>query len=454
MQFVVAEVNVKVAEPAATPVTTPAEVTVATDGLLLTHVPPVVGDKVVVAPMQIELLPVMLTAGKALTVTVPVVLLQLVVDEVNVKVALPAVKPVTIPPALTDATAGLLLTQVPPVVGEKVVVAPMQIELPPVMLTAGKALIVTVPVVLLQLVVDEVNVKVADPAATPVTTPAEVTVATEVLLLTQVPPVVGDKVVVDPIHIELLPVMLTVGKALTVTVPVVLLQLVVDEVKVKVADPAATPVTTPAEVTVATEVLLLTHVPPVVGDKVVVAPMHIEMLPVMLTVGKALTVTVPVVLLQLVVDEVKVKVADPAATPVTTPAEVTVATDGLLLTHVPPVVGDKVVIAPMQIELLPVMLTDGNGLTVTAVVVLLQLVVDEVNVKVAEPAATPVTTPAEVTVATAVLLLTHVPPVVGDKVVVAPIHIELLPVMLTAGKALTVTVTWPLAVLKPSSATT
>ena len=50
------------------------------------------------------------------------------------------------------------------------------------------------------------------------------------MLLTQVPPVVGAKVVVDPIHIELLPVMLTAGKELTVTVPVVLLQLVVDEV--------------------------------------------------------------------------------------------------------------------------------------------------------------------------------------------------------------------------------
>ena len=284
----------------------------------------------------------------------------------------------TTPAEVTVATAGLLLTQVPPVVGDKVVVDPMHIELLPVMLTVGNGLTVTAVVVLLQLVVDEVKVKVADPAATPVTTPAEVTVATDGLLLTHVPPVVGDKVVVDPIHIELLPVMLTVGNGLTVTAVVVLLQLVVDEVKVNVADPAATPVTTPAEVTVATAGLLLTQVPPVVGDKVVVDPMQIELLPVMLTVGNGLTVTAVVVPLQLVVDEVKVNVADPAATPVTTPAEVTVATDVLLLTQVPPVVGDKVVVAPMQIELLPVMLTVGNGLTVTAVVVLLQLVVDEV----------------------------------------------------------------------------
>lgn len=79
----------------------------------------------------------------------------------------------------------------------------------------------------------------------------------------------------------------------------------------------------------------------------------------------AFTVTAAVVLLQLVVAEVKVNVAVPAATPVTTPAEVTVATDGLLLTQVPPVAGDRVVVAPAQIGLLPVILTVGNGLTVT-----------------------------------------------------------------------------------------
>ena len=440
LQLVVEEVNVNVAEPAATPVTTPAEVIVATDGLLLTQVPPVVGDKVVVDPIHIELLPVMLTVGKTFTVTAVVVLLQLVVEEVNVNVAEPAATPVTTPAEVTVATDGLLLTHVPPVVGDKVVVAPMHIELLPVMLTVGKALTVTAVVVLLQLVVDEVNVNVAEPAATPVTTPAEVIVATDGLLLTQVPPVVGDKVVVDPIHIELLPVMLTVGKTFTVTAVVVLLQLVVDEVNVKVALPAVKPVTIPPALTDATAGLLLTHVPPVVGESVVVAPMQIELLPVMLTVGKALTVTAVVVLLQLVVDEVNVKVADPAATPVTTPAEVTVANDVLLLTHVPPVVGDNVVVAPMQIELLPVMLTAGKALTVTVPVVLLQLVVADVNVKVADPAATPVTTPAEVTVATAGLLLTQVPPVVGDNVVVAPMQIELLPVMLTVGNGLTVTV--------------
>jgi hypothetical protein len=41
--------------------------TVAIAGLLLVHTPPVFGDKVVVAPIQIELLPVMFTTGLAFT---------------------------------------------------------------------------------------------------------------------------------------------------------------------------------------------------------------------------------------------------------------------------------------------------------------------------------------------------------------------------------------------------
>ena len=54
--------------PAATPVTNPASVTVAFVASLLVHVPPVVGDKVIVLPMQTD--DPALTAGSALTVTV------------------------------------------------------------------------------------------------------------------------------------------------------------------------------------------------------------------------------------------------------------------------------------------------------------------------------------------------------------------------------------------------
>ena len=65
------------------------------------------------------------------------------------------------------------------------------------------------------------NVNVTEPAATPVITPAFVTVAIDVLLLVQVPPVVGDNVAVLPTHTVAGAV--TVGFALTVTDEVVLL---------------------------------------------------------------------------------------------------------------------------------------------------------------------------------------------------------------------------------------
>ena len=137
---------------------------------------------------------------------------------VKVNVTVPAPIPVTTPPLVTVATAALLLAQVPPVVGDKVVVEPTQILFSPVMLTEGKALIVTEavgaeahPVLVL------VKVNVTDPAEMPCTTPPFVTVAMAGLLLAQVPPEVGDKVVVLPIQILLEPVILTIGAAFTVT---------------------------------------------------------------------------------------------------------------------------------------------------------------------------------------------------------------------------------------------
>ena len=62
--------KVKVTLPAATPVTSPALVTVALVASLLVQVPPVVGDKVMVPPMKTG--DPALTAGSALTVTVTV----------------------------------------------------------------------------------------------------------------------------------------------------------------------------------------------------------------------------------------------------------------------------------------------------------------------------------------------------------------------------------------------
>ena len=72
--------------------------------------------------------------------------------------------------------------------------------------------------VLTQLVVVLVNVSVTEPGATPVTTPALVTVATAVLLLVQVPPVLGVTLAVEPIKTLVAPP--KTGKALTDIVPV------------------------------------------------------------------------------------------------------------------------------------------------------------------------------------------------------------------------------------------
>ena len=56
----------------------------------------------------------------------------------------------------------------------------------------------------------------------------------------------------------------------------------------------------------------------------------------------------------------------PAATPVTNPASVTVALVASLLVQVPPVVGDNVIVPPMQTD--DPALTDGSALTVTVAV--------------------------------------------------------------------------------------
>ena len=68
---------------------------------------------------------------------------------------------------------------------------------------------------------------------------------------------------------------------------------------------------------------------------------------------------------------------------VTTPLAVTVATEGLVLTHVPPVVGVKVNVPFTQTDVLETV-TTGKGFTVTdEVVALHELVL--VNVKLTEP---------------------------------------------------------------------
>ena len=85
---------------------------------------------------------------------------------------------------------------------------------------------------------------------------------------------------------------LTNGNGFTITTSVVLLQPVILFVKANVTFPDDSPKTTPLdELIVATEISLLTHVPPVVGDNVTVVPTQIELLPVMFTIGNWITTT-------------------------------------------------------------------------------------------------------------------------------------------------------------------
>src|SRR5260370_1123951 len=201
-------------------------------------------------------------------------------------------------------------------------------------------------------------------------------------------------------------------------------------VAVIVAEPAAMPATTPLALTVATAVLLLPHVTtrPAratpftsfgVAISCCVAPtsrLAAAGLTVTLATGTFSTVMADV---PLIPSLIAVIVAEPAAMPVTTPLALTVATAGALL--------DQVTTRPLSVapaaslvtaescSVAPTNTLAGAGLTVTlatgtfsTVMADVPLIPSLVTVIVAEPAATPVTTPLALTVATAVLLLPHV----------------------------------------------
>jgi hypothetical protein len=256
--------------------------------------------------------------------------------------------------------------------------------------------------------------------------------------------------VVAPEHKLRVPVIVGVG--LTVKLIVLLQPPVIAYVILTV--PPATPVTwpfvPPLLLMLAIVGSLLLQLPPL-GEPtsaVVTLPAHTEVAPVI--VGNAFTVTVPVVPEQPFAS-VKVNVTVPAETPVAMfPA--TVALAGALLTHVPPVEGVKVSVAPTHNVVAVDGVTTGFAFTVTADVVFLHPVLVWVNVNVTLPAATPVTTPAFVTVANAVLLLAHVPPVVGVGIIVLPAHIDDAGA-LTVGRGFTVTFVVPAALVQPFTVT-
>ena len=130
--------------------------------------------------------------------------------------------------------------------------------------------------------------------------------------------------------------------------------------------PVTTPVTTPPEETVATPVLPLLHVPPVsVSPRVSVAPWHSAPAPVIAD-GKGFTVTVAV--LEHPVDVcVKLisEVPPVVETPETSPPDVMVAMEGLILVHVPGVEASvNVVVAPLHTPNRPP-IAAGKAFTVT-----------------------------------------------------------------------------------------
>ncbi len=205
------------------------------------------------------------------------------------------------------------------------------------------------------------------PPDAPHTCPPASTVATVVLPLVHVPPLVASiSVIDDPEHTADRPV-IAPGAVLITTVTEAVQP---PSVYIIVALPAVTPDTRPPEVTVATAVLLLVHVPPVAASvNKEVAPEHIPVEP-RIAAGDGVTVITRVT----VQPEPReyVIVTGPGVTPVTVPAEepvdITVAIVVLLLIHEPPGgVSLSSTLAPTHTVAGPV-IGPGEELTVTTVV--------------------------------------------------------------------------------------
>jgi hypothetical protein len=131
----------------------------------------------------------------------------------------------------------------------------------------------------------------------------------------------------------------------------------------------------------------------------------------------------------------------PSDTPQVTPVELTVATDGVPLLHVPPAVASVRLIHEPIHTAVPPLMAAGLAYTVTVLIARQALPVLIVYVILEVPAATPYTVPLpEATVATAVLELLHEPPAVPSvNETVEPAHIDELPLM-AVGDGITVSV--------------
>ena len=198
--------------------------------------------------------------------------------------------------------------------------------------------------------------------------------------------------------------------------------------------PFTTPVPLPI---VAMPVLLLVHTPPdTVLPSVVVVPAQALVVPV---IAPGLVFTVTTVDAPHPVPSVYEIIVVPADTPVTTPLLLpTLATPVAPLAHTPPLVASvRVVVNPTHTLVVPPI---AAGLAFTVTVATARQPVLNVYVIIVVPAVRPVTTPVETPiVATPVLPLVHVPPLVASvRVVVAPTQALSVPPM-AAGLAFTVT---------------
>jgi hypothetical protein len=180
--------------------------------------------------------------------------------------------------------------------------------------------------------------------------------------------------------------------------------------------------------------VLLLHVPPPLASVTVeVSPSHAVSVPA-ITAGFALTVIGKVALH--VVGSMYHIFTVPAAAPVIVPSVPAVAMALLLLLHVPPVVLSlSIVVADGQVVPEPV-IAAGAGFTVSALLAVQPF--GDKYIIFAVPAPVAVTKPVTPTVATPVLSLIHVPPLVASvNVKVALWHIGVTP--LTAATEFTVT---------------
>lgn len=158
------------------------------------------------------------------------------------------------PALLITAMPGLLLIHTPPEAGIAEEVSPIHNVLSPVSDAAGLILTVIISVESeIQPDNDSIKINLAVPTPIPVAMPPALMVATALLELIQMPPVDGCKVVFEPMHIFLGPVIRAVGlpytttdKALTEAQPVA------DSVKRNWATPCDKPVTNPLLLTDAT----------------------------------------------------------------------------------------------------------------------------------------------------------------------------------------------------------